>query len=84
MKGNQGKSYLCAVHSGLTDPGSCPAQAPSLVSEGSKPAAHVTVYKYCLASLSLKALGILAQCVSSGISGEKQSCIMVGYFVGFL
>lgn len=58
----------------LTDPGSCPSQAPRLVPAGSKPAARMTVFKQCLASLSLKVLGFLAQCVSSGRSGEKQSC----------
>lgn len=38
------------------------------------PAARLTLSKHRLASLSLKVVGFLAQCVSSGRSGEKQSC----------
>lgn len=65
FKGKQGKSYLsCAVRGGLTDPGSRPSQAPNPVSAGSKAVAHMTVFKHCLASLSLKILGVCcAMCI---------------------
>lgn len=60
----QTRKILFVVRGGLTDPGSCPSQAPNLVSAGSKPAARMTVFKRCLASLSLKTLGLsCAMCI---------------------
>lgn len=59
LKDKQGKSCLLyVVRGGLTDPGSCVSQAPNHVSTGSKSGACTTVLRYCLASLSLKTLGL--------------------------